>query len=354
MKDTMNINDYVTIELIDHENDSKCKYINGWVIKNNIADRRMRSEIKNPKILLIGNSIGFTQEDSWADLETYVRQEEHYIEILMDRIGQVHPDVIIIEKDISRSVLAKIRMLNITVITNVKRKSIEKIARCTETLIIPSVNLIEKRTTLGSWKKFYVKLGATKVIKDNSKIMSISQSLIYFDGWKPWYGSTICLSGPNDRYLTTISKYMQKSLKYCRDLVLEKEYLFSSDADSADKMKSPYLLPKIGIGKSSFKYVRTCIRRRKKRGEYHDDFYGDNEPDSHTNPIIQNRDEDIVGESEAQVKRNMDHICGKPIKENIEFYSCNDITLGGFLRKTCGQANDKCEHWKEKLYNVNT
>jgi len=79
-----------------------------------------------------------------------VRQEEHYIEILMDRIGQVHPDVIIIEKDISRSVLAKIRMLNITVITNVKRKSIEKIARCTETLIIPSVNLIEKRTTLGS------------------------------------------------------------------------------------------------------------------------------------------------------------------------------------------------------------
>lgn len=29
MKDTMNINDYVTIELIDHENDSKCKYING-------------------------------------------------------------------------------------------------------------------------------------------------------------------------------------------------------------------------------------------------------------------------------------------------------------------------------------
>lgn len=79
-----------------------------------------------------------------------MRQEEHYIEILMDRIGQVHPDVIIIEKDISRSVLAKIRMLNITVITNVKRKSIEKIARCTETLIIPSVNLIEKRTTLGS------------------------------------------------------------------------------------------------------------------------------------------------------------------------------------------------------------
>jgi hypothetical protein len=29
MKDTMNINDYVEIELIEHEDDSKCKYING-------------------------------------------------------------------------------------------------------------------------------------------------------------------------------------------------------------------------------------------------------------------------------------------------------------------------------------
>jgi hypothetical protein len=64
MKDTMNINDYVEIELIEHEDDSKCKYINGCVLKNNIADRRMSSNIENPKILLIGNSIGFTQEDA--------------------------------------------------------------------------------------------------------------------------------------------------------------------------------------------------------------------------------------------------------------------------------------------------
>lgn len=89
----------------------------------------MKSDIENPKILLIGNSIGFTQEDACADLETYVRQENHYIDILMDRINLVNPDVIIIQKEISRTVLSKIRELNITVITNVKRKAIEKIAR---------------------------------------------------------------------------------------------------------------------------------------------------------------------------------------------------------------------------------
>ena len=144
MNDSMDINDYVEIKIIEYENDSKCKYINGWVIKNNIADRRMRSNIENPQILLIGNSVGFWQEDSFADLETIVKQEDHYLKILMDRIELVKPDVIIIEKEISRVVLAKLRDLNITVITNVERKSIEKIARWTETLITPSVNLIEK------------------------------------------------------------------------------------------------------------------------------------------------------------------------------------------------------------------
>lgn len=68
----------------------------------------------------------------------------------MERISQVKPDVIIIEKDISRAILVKIKNLKITVITNVERSSIEKIARSTETLIIPSVNLIQKKTVLGS------------------------------------------------------------------------------------------------------------------------------------------------------------------------------------------------------------
>jgi hypothetical protein len=345
MKDSMDINDYVEIKLIDNEDDKKWRYINGWVLKNNIADRRMKSEINNPRILLIGNSIGFTQEDPGIDLETYVRQENHYIDILMDRIELVKPNVIIIEKDISRSVLTKIRELNITVITNVKRKEMEKIARCTETLIMPSVNLLEKHINLGSWKLFYQKLGNVKMLKDNSKIMSTTQSLIFFDGCKPWYGSTIWLFGPNRRYLTTIKKYIQKVLKYCRDIILEKEYLFLSDGDSKDKAKSPYLLPKIGIGKSSLKYVLVSICQGTKEDTHNSQNGDENEDDT-----SKKEDENIYGDNEAQIKKNMHHIWGKPEKKSIEFYSENDMTLGQFLRKMHTQTFEKWEHWKEKMH----
>lgn len=346
MNDSMDINDYVEIKLIEYENDSKCKYINGCVIMNNIADRRMKSNIENPQILLIGNSVGFCQEDSFADLETIIKQEDHYLKILMDRIEQVKPDVIIIEKDISRSVLAKLRDMNITVITNVERKSIEKIARWTETLITPSINLIEKRFILGTCKRFYVKIGAIKSIKDKSQIMAATQSLIYFDKWKPWYGSTICLSGPNQNHLKTFKKYLQKILKYSRDIILEKEYLFLSDGDSKDKEASPYLLPKIGFWKPSLKYVKVSIRQSIKD----DALNSDRERDNNENNSGDEVNENIYGGNEAQVKKNMHHICGKPEKNNIEFYSQKDMTLREFLNKTAYEAVEKCENWREKNY----
>ena len=166
--------------------------------------------------------------------------------------------------------------------------------------------------------------------------MSITQSLIYFDGCKPWYGSTICLSGPNNRYLKTIKKYIRKVLKYCRDLVLEKEYLFISDGDSKDGVQSPYLLPKVGFEKNSLKYVKVLIRQGIKEDIYCN-LYDEN------NDNISGDDEDYgnFGENEAQVKKNMHHICGKPEKKSVEFYSNSDMTLGGFLRKTAAEALEK-------------
>jgi hypothetical protein len=346
MNDSMNINEYVEIELIEFDDDSKWKYINGWVIKNNIADRRMRNEIKNPKILLIGNSIGFFQEESFADLETYVKQENHYIDILMDRIGQVHPDLILIEKDISRSILLKIKKMNITVVTNVSRKMLNKIARCTETLITPSVNLIEENFGLGTCQRFFVKIGIKKSIKEGSNIMSTNQSLIYFEGCKPWYGSTICLSGPNNRCLQIIKKYLQIVIKHSRDIVLEKEYLFLSDWDSINKDISPFMLPKIGIGQTSLKYTKIWVRQNIKY-ELKDNNYGNDGDDDRS---LDEQEDHKIGDSEAQVKKNVDHICGKPEKKNIEFYSEQDETLGGFLRKTASSALEKCESCKEKMY----
>ena len=47
--------------------------------------------------------------------------------------------------------------LNITVVTNVKESTIERITRLTQTLSLPNVNLLSKQFNLGTCERFHVK-----------------------------------------------------------------------------------------------------------------------------------------------------------------------------------------------------
>ena len=55
--DSMCFSEYVRIKKIDHFDDSKCMLVYGAVISNNIADKRMKSYLVNPRILILANSL---------------------------------------------------------------------------------------------------------------------------------------------------------------------------------------------------------------------------------------------------------------------------------------------------------
>jgi hypothetical protein len=57
-KDSIDITEYVKIQLIGHHDTSMSRYVNGLVIKKSIAHNRMRKEIHHPNILLLSNSLG--------------------------------------------------------------------------------------------------------------------------------------------------------------------------------------------------------------------------------------------------------------------------------------------------------
>jgi hypothetical protein len=59
----MDFNYFINIKVINYQDNSKSEYINGIVFSKNIADKRMRTDIMNPKILLINESISTVQSD---------------------------------------------------------------------------------------------------------------------------------------------------------------------------------------------------------------------------------------------------------------------------------------------------
>lgn len=63
LNDTMNFNTFIKIKIVNYVDNSQSKYVNGIVLNNNLADKRMKEKIKNPKIFLLKGSLDFQEED---------------------------------------------------------------------------------------------------------------------------------------------------------------------------------------------------------------------------------------------------------------------------------------------------
>ena len=92
----------------------------------------MRTQIQNPKILLLNNSLGYVQEDDgYVDIDSENKQQETFMKIIENKIKSLSPDLIFIEKDASRLALETLESDNITVVTVTKAKMLKMIARAT-------------------------------------------------------------------------------------------------------------------------------------------------------------------------------------------------------------------------------
>ena len=83
LKDSIDFNSFIKIVTIEHHNQEKCQYINGIVFKKDVANRRMRTQIENPKVLVLNNSLGYVQDDDGpVDMRAEINQQESFLKIV--------------------------------------------------------------------------------------------------------------------------------------------------------------------------------------------------------------------------------------------------------------------------------
>lgn len=63
---------------------SECAYVDGLVFRKNLAHKRMATELRQPRIMLLSGGIEFQRTESRiTSLETLVDQEARYMQILV-------------------------------------------------------------------------------------------------------------------------------------------------------------------------------------------------------------------------------------------------------------------------------
>ena len=150
LNDKLDINEYVKIKTLLYHDNSKTAYIDGFAFEKNVYSKKMSTNIENPKILLLNCGLEFYRNnEKFAHEETF-SQLSAYFNIIIKKIELINPNVILVNQGISRKIQEALTD-KITLVMNVKTRALKKIARMTQTLLLPSTDLIDTQTVLGNF-----------------------------------------------------------------------------------------------------------------------------------------------------------------------------------------------------------
>lgn len=82
----------------------------------------------SPRLILLAGGIEFQRTDTkLSSMDTLIEQEDKYMEILVDKIMSMKPDIILVGKSVARKAQELLCGHNVIVMQNVKLNLLEKI-----------------------------------------------------------------------------------------------------------------------------------------------------------------------------------------------------------------------------------
>ncbi|XP_069471712.1 1-phosphatidylinositol 3-phosphate 5-kinase isoform X4 [Ambystoma mexicanum] len=187
--DDMDVRQFVHIKKIPGGKKFDTVVVNGFVCSKNIAHKKMNSFIKNPKILLLKCSIEYLyrEETKFTCIDPIVLQEREFLKNYVQRIVDVRPTLVLVEKTVSRIAQDMLLEHGITLVINVKPQVLDRVSRMTQGDLVMSMDQLLTKPRLGTCHKFYMHIFQ---LPNNE-----AKTLMFFEGCPLHLGCTIKLRG---------------------------------------------------------------------------------------------------------------------------------------------------------------
>ncbi|XP_070187506.1 1-phosphatidylinositol 3-phosphate 5-kinase-like isoform X2 [Littorina saxatilis] len=186
--DDLDIRKYVHIKKIAVGQKQDTSLVHGLVFTKNIAHKKMKQQIANPHILLLRGSIEYQRvENKFSSLEPQILQEREFLKNSVAKIAAFHPNIVVVEKSVSRLAQEFLLEANITLVFNVKPTVMERLARFTQADIVPSIDGLVSKPNLGFCHDFHCQTYTLP----NKELKTV----VVFGGCATHLGCTIRLTG---------------------------------------------------------------------------------------------------------------------------------------------------------------
>ncbi|GAV70984.1 Cpn60_TCP1 domain-containing protein/FYVE domain-containing protein/PIP5K domain-containing protein [Cephalotus follicularis] len=231
---------YVKVKCIACGRRSESMVVKGVVCKKNVAHRRMTTKIDKPRFLILGGALEYQRvSNHLSSFDTLLQQEMDHLKMAVAKIDAHHPDVLLVEKSVSRYAQDYLLEKDISLVLNMKGSLLERIAICTGAQIIPSIDHLTSKK-LGYCEIFHVE----KFLEEHGSAgqggKKLTKTLMFFEGCPKPFGCTILLKGANGDELKKVKHVVQYGVFAAYHLALETSFLADEGASLPElPLKSP-------------------------------------------------------------------------------------------------------------------
>lgn len=215
--DLMDIRHYVKLKKIPGGRPGDTSYVSGVIFTKNLALKSMPRRIANPRIVIVSFPIEYQrhQQHHFMSLQPVIEQEKEYLRMIVNRIINLRPHVLLAHKSVSGVALQYLSEAGIAVAYNVKLAVIEAVSRCAKADIIESLDMLVLPTQVGQAGGFEVKTFV------NNDFPGRKKTYIFISGCKKSLGCTIALRGATTQTLHRMKRVTEFMIYVVYNLKLE-------------------------------------------------------------------------------------------------------------------------------------
>lgn len=227
------IREFVKIKRIPGGKPDDSEYVDGYVCTKHVATKRMAASIPltSARIIVIRFPLDYHRgPNQFMSLEPLIAQEHEFIRILVARIIALRPQIVVVEKGVSRTALELLEKEGIVVVWSVKADAIRAISRCTQADIITSIDRLALDPRVGRCRYFNVETF------QHASRPEWRKSFMRFEGTPKQLGCTIVLRGADGVKLSHVKKILTLMIFVAYNLRLEGHVM----ADEGAAMETIY------------------------------------------------------------------------------------------------------------------
>ncbi|GAB2291202.1 hypothetical protein Dimus_025460 [Dionaea muscipula] len=221
---------YVKVKCVETGSRNQSQLIRGLVFKKHAAHKHMPTQYRNAKLLLIKGMLG--QSSGLSSFNSMISQDKDNLKkdnvtdnlkTLIDNLEACLPNVVLVEKSVSRDALEAIHKMGMTLVFDMKSHRLERVARWTGSPILSSDNMLSQK--LKQCDSFYFE----KFVEEHAHVgegeKKPRKTLMFLEGCPSRLDCTVLLKGSHSDELKRIKAVVQCAVVMAYHFILETSFL---------------------------------------------------------------------------------------------------------------------------------